>query len=63
MSDIHTLNLVTPWHSARAMSANSDAWVGLGTGIPDDTMYASPIVSTWIVRQQQNQNRQNEGGN
>jgi len=42
-----TLKLVTPWHSVRAMLANSGACCGLDIGIPDDTMYASPIVSTW----------------
>jgi len=46
-----TLNLVTPWHSVRAMLANSEACCGLDIGMPDDTMYASPIVSTWIAQQ------------
>jgi len=46
-----TLNLVTPWHSVRAMLANSGACCGLAIGIPDDTMYASPIVSTWTGKQ------------
>jgi len=35
------------------MSANSEACCGLDIGMPDDTMYASPIVSTWTT----------EGGN
>jgi len=33
------------------MSASSEACSGLGIGMPDDTMYASPIVSTWTVQQ------------
>jgi len=31
------------------MSANSEACCGLAIGMPDDTMYASPIVSTWTT--------------